>query len=306
MMIKRNPVWAAIAAVLVVGGIAAVLTGAWAAPLRAVGLIAPPQVEVDYINVGDMGPDQDGVVGDSILLRSSEGAQVLIDGGYPNGLALEFLKANQIDHLDMIVLSHAHDDHTGGLIAILKEIPVDVLVHNGQTLDSAVYAEFQEAIKSSGVKTRVVKSGDKLPFGSLEFQVLGPRKINPDSVNNNSIVLRLVVGQVKFLFTGDLQHLEEERLLAVDAPIDVDILKIAHHGADTSSKAAFLEKVSPEVAIYSVGSHNMYDFPHRVTLENLHSMGAVIYGTDINGTVVVTTDGKRYEVILDHGEPWQP
>jgi competence protein ComEC len=303
MSTKRRLFFAALIIPLVLGLTAVIITGAWVAPLRAVGLLAPLELEVTYINVGDMGPDHPGVVGDSILLRSSEGRQVLIDGGFPNGSALAYLQAHNVDHLDLVVLTHAHDDHTGGLIEILKNIPVDLLVYNGQPLDSPIFAELEAAIGSQNVTTRVVKAGDTLPFGSLKFQVLSPRKINPDSINNNSVVLRLVNGKVSFLFTGDTQHLEEARLVASGVPLQADIFKIPHHGADSSSSMAFLVEVAPTIAIYSVGTGNMYDFPHAVTLENLDALGTQVFGTDVNGTVTVITDGKTYSVNPERGGP---
>lgn len=280
----------------------ALIPGPWTQPLRSAGFLPSPQLEVTYIDVGYLGPDQPGVIGDSILLQSSEGKVALIDGGYPNGLALAYLKAHNVTHIDLMVLTHPHDDHDGGLIDVLKTIPVDVLVTNGQPLnDSPLYADFEEAVQESGAERRIVKSGDNISFGSLTFQVLSPRKINPDTVNGNSIVMRLLDGKVSFLFTGDTQHLEETRLVDSGVPIQSTVLKIAHHGADTSSGPEFLMKVAPSVAIYSAGAGNVYQFPHEITLKNLHDLGVQIYGTDTNGTIVVRTDGKVYQVIPERG-----
>lgn len=294
-------VWSA-AAIVAKGVLAA--PEAWMARLRSAGLIDPLKLEVTYINVGYLGPDQAGVVGDSILLRSSEGKTVLIDGGYPNGLALAYLQAHQVTHLDMVVLTHPHDDHAGGLIDIIQTIPVDLFASNGQALeDSPVYAELQEAIRSRKVKTRVIRSDDRLPFGSLTFWVLSPRYLNPDAINDGSVVLRLVDDKVTFLFTGDTQPVEELRLVRSGDPLHADILKLAHHGADTSSAPEFIAEVAPAVAIYSVGAGNMYDFPSAITLDTVHAAGAKIYGTDRNGTIVVKTDGQTYEVIPERGGP---
>lgn len=264
---------------------------------------APPSVTVDYINVGHIGDTEPGVVGDSILIQSSEGKVALIDGGYPDTGVLPYLKSQNITHIDLLVVTHAHDDHTGGLAEVLRAIPVDRLVHNGQGLDSPIYAEFQRAIQESGVPVSVVKAGDKLPFGRLTFLVLSPRKVNPNSINNSSVVLRLVVGKIGFLFTGDMQQLEENRLLAINAQVQADILKLAHHGAATSSSAPFIERVKPSVAIYSAGKDNKYGFPEKSTLDTLHALGVEVYGTDINGTIRVTTDGKTYVVHPERGGP---
>jgi competence protein ComEC len=303
-MVNKRAMLLVVVLVLVLGAAALLVFSVLAVPLRKAGLLPPPSLEVTYINVGYLGSDQAGVVGDSILIRSSEGKVALIDGGFPNGFALAYLKAHQVTHLDLVVLTHPHDDHSGGLVDILKTIPADLFVSNGQPLDSPVYADLQAVLQDRKIKTRVVRSDDELPFGSLTFHVHSPREINPDSINNGSVVLRLIDGQVAFLFTGDTQKLEEDRLVHSGDPLRADILKLAHHGADTSSLPAFIAKVKPAVAIYSVGAGNKYDFPHQVTLDTLHKAGAVIYGTDVNGTIVVTTDGKTYQVIPERDEGW--
>lgn len=194
---------------------------------------------------------------------------------------------------------------------MLRAIPVDRVVTNGLPLeDSAIYADFEQAVHESGARVATVKAGDKLRVGKLTFQVLSPKRINPDiGHNNNSIVMRLDVGQVSLLFTGDLQRLEEERLLAIGAPLQADILKIAHHGADSSSSPAFIEKIAPSVAIYSSGKGNMHHLPHQVTIDNLLAFGITVYGTIENGTITVTTDGKTYTVTTERGGPvthWSP
>jgi beta-lactamase superfamily II metal-dependent hydrolase len=287
---------------LIYGLVSVTLAGAWQYPLRAAGLIPPPQVEVTYINVGQ--PDETGFggVGESILLRTSEGKTALIDGGYPNGQAAAYLRASNITHLDLVVLSHAHDDHSGGLVEILGEIPADLLVMNGQPLDTPVYRQLEAVIQEKSIPTQVVRSGDRLVLGSLIFEVLSPNYINPDSVNINSVVLRLEVGRVSFLFTGDTEHGEELRLLEAGLAEEVDIHKIAHHGAVTSSHPDYVVSISPEVAIYSVGPGNAPHYPNQEALERFRSNGAELYGTLDYGTIIVNTDGRTYEVLTERGE----
>lgn len=290
--------------VMLVFGVAGVLvTGMWYPTLRAVGLLPAPHLEVTFIDVGHVYEGEVGVVGESILLQTAEGKTALIDGGYPNSLVLETLQARGIDHLDLVVATHPDDDHTGGLINVVRALPVDLLVHNGQTLNSPIFEEFDEAIREAEIPTQVVRSGDLLAFGTLTFEVLNPRSINESTVNTNSIVLRLVCGRVPFLFTGDTDRVAEMRLYESGNTQWVDILKIAHHGGDSSSLPEYIAAISPEIAIYSVGPDNIYDFPHDVTLETMRAVGAQVYGTDVNGTIVVRTDGKTYEVLPERGEP---
>lgn len=267
--------------------------------LAAFFLFRPPvpEVEVNFIEVGQA---------DSILLRSSEGKVMLIDGGYPHSGAYDYLKANNITHIDVIVLTHVHDDHAGGLPEIIANIPVDKVITNGQDPLETVIDDWRAALKKSGAEVSVVRAGDKISLGSLTFDVLGPRKINPTSYNNNSIVLRLEVGKISFLFTGDLQKLEEQRLLDVKANIKANILKVAHHAADTSSMASFVEKVSPDIAIYFAEIGNIHGFPHQVTMDTFKAFNIPVYGTDVNGTITVKTDGKTFTVTAERGGPVEP
>ena len=253
--------------------------------------IVPPQLEVHFINV-----TQNTDIGDSILLRSSEGKVMLIDGGSQGTGALDYLLGQNVTYIDTVVLTHAHEDHYGGLIEILSAIPVGQLVTNGETSNEPLSSEFQQAVEKSGVKMAQVKTGDQLPFGRLTFNVLSPQKINPNSINNNSIVLRLAVGQVDFLFVGDIMELQENWLLATGAPVKADILKVAHHAIGTSSKGPFILKVKPEVAIYSVNAVNPYGAPDGKVLENLKAVGAEVYGTENYGTIKVLTDGRTYRI----------
>jgi len=291
------------AGMLVVGLVYSAISGSYLAPLRAVGLLPPPKLEVTYIDVGNIGDDREGMVGDSILLHTSDGHVALIDGGYNNGMALEYLQEHGVTHIDLVVLTHPHDDHAGGLIEVLRAIPADLLVSNGQPLENApVYDEYRRAVEESGIKEQIVMEGDVLPFGTLYFEVLNPRALIPDNHNHGSVVLRLVNGEVSFLFTGDMDWLAESILLQGGTHVQSTILKVAHHGYNNQSKPPFIAKVAPEVAIYSAGP-NIPDFPHAETLSTLFEVGAVIYGTDVNGDITVKTDGKTYEVLTERGGP---
>lgn len=276
-------------------------SGAWSPPLRSAGILPPPQVTVTFIDIGKRGGDQPGEIGDAILLQTSEGKTALIDAGYPNQMVTRYLAAHGINHLDLVVMTHPHDDHAGGLIDVLQAVKVDLLVHNGQPLDSDIYAQVAALIESSGVETHVARGGDQLPFGSLVLDVLSPVAISEDNINLNSIVTRLEVGAVAFLFTGDTYRYEEQRLVSAGIDLRANVLKLAHHGSDTSTDPAFVASVAPEVAVYSAGVGNEDGFPHAVTLATLDAAGVEVYGTDRYGTIVITTDGKTYEVVPELG-----
>lgn len=261
-----------------------------------IGQTSRPHLEVVFISIEH---------GDSILLRSSKGDVVLIDAGYPDSGTLAYLKAQHIDHIDTVIATHAHEDHIGGIPEILRAVDVGKIIENGQVIDSEYFTALQKAIQQTGVRRETVKSGDRIPFGELTFNVWNPSRIRPDVVNNNSIVLSLVAGNIRFLFTGDIEKPIEARLVNSNLNIKADILKVAHHAGNTSSDPAFLAKVHPDVAIYSA-SNDFPGFPNQDTIDNLLLAGAKVYGTNFNGTITLKTDGLVYTILTERGRPLLP
>ena len=143
--------------------------------------------------------------------------------------------------------------------------------------------------------------GDTIIVDSLAFNVLHPVEPLVDDTNNNSIVLMLSYGEVDFLFTGDAEQEAEVSILVQNVvPLaEVEILKVGHHGSRTSSSQAFLDIIKPEIAIYMAGTDNRYGHPHEETISALQDIGADVYGTDTDGTIIVVTDGVEYTINLD-------
>ena len=250
--------------------------------------INPGTVEVHFIDVG---------YGDAILIQIGETCSVLIDGGYISaGIDLVcYLHSIGVEKLDMVVASHPHADHIGGLIPVLQLFPVDWVVTNGATHTTPIYEQFLDAIVTSGAEYIEVARGDSLHCGGLILEILHPIKLT-GHINNDSLVVRLVHGEVIFLFTGDIYVQAETSLVESGEDISTTILKVAHHGSRSSSTGAFLEKARPEIAVYSVSLDNEYGYPAREVLMALEGVGAKVYGTDIYGTVVVTSDGYGYTI----------
>jgi competence protein ComEC len=247
----------------------------------------PGELKVHFIDIGQ---------GDSILIDLGD-TEVLIDSGEKSPAVVPYLENYIDDPLEVMVATHPHTDHIGGLIAVLDAFQVEQIWHNGDTSTSKTYTEFMSAVQSEGAQVYTGRRGDKINAGGLTFTILNPAALT-GTTNNNSIVASLSYGNVDFLFTGDAeQEAEAAMLIASDMPVpEVEILKVGHHGSRTASSKDFLALASPEVAIYMAGQDNSYGHPHAETLDALTQIGAKIYGTDVNGTIIVTTDGAAYTI----------
>ncbi len=244
-------------------------------------------LEVHFVDVGQ---------GDSILIKSPEGKTALIDGGDTDTGIVSYLRSQGVQALTLVVATHPHADHIGGLVEVLRAFPVDEVVTNGVMHTTSTYERFLDAIADARAIYTEAKQGDVLQLGSLSFHVLHPQDPAGSDLNDQSLVLRLVHGQVAFLFTGDVQPEGQASILGSNLEVGADILKVAHHGSRTSSQSSFLSEVEPEVAIYSCGLGNSYGHPHPETIAALERAGAAVYGTDVNGTIVVTSNGSSYRV----------
>jgi len=239
--------------------------------------------------------------GDCILLDCGD-VEVLIDGGDKSPGVVNYIDDYVNGSLEVMVATHPHADHIGGLIAVLDSFEVDEIWLNGETSTSATYSQFMSAVNSEGAGIHVARRGDTIQAGNLTFNVLHPINLS-GTTNDNSIVLSLSYGQVDFLFTGDAGKEAEPSMLADGIVPDVEILKVGHHGSSSASTIQFLQVAKPEYAIYMAAKGNSYGHPHQETIANLCEIGAEIYGTDVHGTIVITTDGKTYDVLPSNNMP---
>lgn len=250
------------------------------------------ELTVIFVDVGQ---------GDAILLRSPEGKTMLIDGGERDSGIVAKLKALGVKELDVVVGTHPHTDHIGGLIEVLKRFPVKEVWSDGQLHTTKTFEDFLAAIQSSKAVFHEARRGDIIRLGSLSLKVLHPRKpFLEEGNNNNAVVLYLGFGQVSFLFMADAEKAAERDMLRgnLGVTFPVTVLKVGHHGSAGASSPEFLTVVRPKVAIYQAGQDNPYDHPHRETIAALKAIGAAIYGTDVNGTITVTTGGDGYRIAV--------
>lgn len=243
-------------------------------------------LQVHFIDVGQ---------GDAILIDLGA-TEVLIDAGDRSPGVIDYIEDYVNGHLEVVVATHPHADHIGGLIEVLREFDVDNIWINGDEATSKTYKDFMAGTNGEGAQVHEARRGDTIVAGTLTFHVLNP--IDPlfDNTNDNSIVLELSYGSIDFLFEGDAEIDAEASMIAAGVLSDIDILKVGHHCSRTASSPAFLNITKPEIAVYMAKIGNTYGHPHAESLAALQGIGATIYGTDTLGTIVISTNGAGYTI----------
>lgn len=246
---------------------------------------------VHFIDVGQ---------GDSILIQTSTGATVLVDAGDTKAgrdVVVPYLRKLGIRHLDMVVMTHPHFDHIGGLIPVIETYSVGQVLADGQIHTTRTYEDLLRLILEKEIPFRLVRAGGELTISGLdEVLILNPTEPLLKGLNNNSVVLWIRYGQVALLFTGDIEAEAEARILAEGKLPKAEVLKVAHHGSSTSTTPAFLRAVSPKEAIISLGAGNTYSHPHARTLQSLDKAKIRVRRTDLEGTILVISDGVSYRI----------
>ena len=274
--------------ILLILGIAAVLLTVL---IFGLSYSPPEELEVDFLDVGQ---------GDAILIKSPFGQNILIDGG-PDSKVIEGLGKNLPfwdKRIDLMVLTHPHDDHVTGLIEVIKRYSVKKILYTGVIHSAPNYLAWLAVIRERKIPLVIIDRPQKIVLGDdCYMEIIYPRKNflaqETDNLNNSSIVARLVYGQTKFLLMGDAEIEVEKELLADGADLSAQVLKVGHHGSDTSSGEEFLKAVSPQIAAIQVGKDNDFGHPSLRILKRLERAGAEILRTDKNGTIKLVSDGRE-------------
>lgn len=255
-------------------------------------------LKVHFIDVGQ---------GDCTLVQTPDGRNVLVDAGDESSgdKIVDYLLTKGVHRIDLLVITHPHMDHIGGLTRVLAEFGVSRVLDTGYPHGSKHYKDILSIIESRKIDYRLARDMRKPDVGTLvSSEVLWPPidyEAGRDSeLNNSSIVLKLTYQNVSILLTGDIQNESEGQLLANQQDLKSTVLKVAHHGSEYSTSNEFLQVVKPDYAVISVGRDNSYGHPHKDTLERLSAAGAQVFRTDENGTVVFTTDGTNVQVDAEH------
>lgn len=249
------------------------------------------ELQVYFIDVGNA---------DSILIRQGE-ANALIDAGErgDGDDVLAYLQRQGVTKLDLVIATHPHADHIGGMTDIINALPIDKFVMSfmpeAKTPTGATYLNMLTALDEKSVAVEEAIPGAVYALGTARLTVLAPLAESNEE-NNISVVTRLTFGERSFLFMGDAETDVEELLLVSGRPLTADVLKVGHHGSNTSSSVAFLRCVSPTYAIIPSGVGNSYGHPNEDVLSRLSELGAQIYRSDVHGHIAVTTDGKTLDI----------
>ena len=223
-----------------------------------------------------------------------DGQTMLIDGGNveDSSLVAAYLKKLGVDYLDYVVCTHAHEDHVGGLSGALSVVGAGTVYAPETAVESDAYDNFIRKVAEQNLQILHPVHGNIISLGSSFVQFMGPITEATDDVNNTSIVLRIQYGQTSFLFTGDAEYDEELNIVDAGYDLSADVLKVGHHGSDSSTSYIFLRHVMPRYAVISVGKDNNYDHPNEKTLSRLRDEGAEVFRTDLQGDVIATSDGR--------------
>ncbi|MFA9479366.1 MBL fold metallo-hydrolase [Phycisphaerales bacterium AB-hyl4] len=250
----------------------------------------PPegQVLLRHLDVGQA---------DATLIQSPDGT-ILIDAGHwQRNDIVPHLQRIGIETIDLIILTHPHADHIGQVPQILEAFPVTEVWMSGWEHTSQTFERVLDAVLASEAGYHEPRAGESVEFGDLRVEVVHP--VDPLRDIHDNLAVRIVFGNFAALYTGDAEVSHEREMLEGEHELRSQVLQLGHHGSRTSSSRRFLDGVAPEVAIYSAGTGNTYGHPHREVVNRVTGLGITLYGTDIHGTILVTSDGEDYQVAVE-------
>lgn len=244
---------------------------------------AKENLRIYFIDVGQA---------DSILVIDND-KTMLIDAGTNDQAknVVEFLKKKEINKIDYLIGTHPHEDHIGGLDDVIDNFEIGTIYMPKVQTNTKTFESVLDSISNKGLKVTTPNVNDKFILNKAECEIMSTIN-DKENLNLSSIVIRMVYGKQSYLFMGDAEKENEE---ARTWP-QTNVLKVGHHGSDTSTTKQFLGQVKPKIAIISVGKDNSYGHPKQITLDKLKNVGAEVYRTDTSGTILITSNGEINKV----------
>lgn len=250
------------------------------------------RLKVHFIDVGQ---------GDAILIQTPAGKNMLVDAGdnIYGDKVISYLESQGVDELEVVVGTHTHSDHIGGLDMVIDHFPVYSVYLPDVTQNTKSFRDVLTAVQKKGLRITTARAGITVPLEGIECQLLAPVKEYYAELNDYSVVLRLAYGGRAFLLTADVGTEPENDILASGANLKATVLKVGHHGSYASSSTRFLNAVGARYGVIMLGQGNDYGYPHDSALQRLSKAGLQLYRTDLNGTIIFSTDGQDLEVTTE-------
>lgn len=244
-------------------------------------------LKVHYLDVGQ---------GDSIFVELPNNETMLIDAAesYQSENIINYLKNLNYQKIDYVIGTHPHTDHIGGLKNIINTFEIGKIYMPKVVSTTKTYESLLMAIKDKNLKINTAKGGTSIiDTDTLKINILAPNNSTYTELNNYSVVTKITYGTTKFLFMGDAEKLSENE---IKENVTADVIKIGHHGSNTSSSIDFIKKVNAKYGIISVGLNNKYNLPKEETITNWENSGTKIYLTSTNGTIRASSDGTNIKI----------